>query len=54
MSTNAHDIDPEDPEELSDDELLRYIAEMDPDKVPVAKYARRALGWDQEFEEESS
>lgn len=46
QSTPPHDND--DPRELSDDELLERLAECDPEEIPLAKRARRALGQDEE------
>lgn len=36
------------PEELSDDELLEQVAALDEEKYPVAKDAERALDHDEE------
>jgi len=43
-----------DPEEMTDEELLREVASYDEDEYPLAKVAQRALAHRQGDEEESS
>jgi len=39
---------PQDPEELSDEELLKRLATLDEEEYPVARDAQRALDQDDE------
>ena len=51
MSNATTTTDGTDLEDLTDEELLERLAACDPEEIPIAEDARRALGQDQDEEE---